>query len=86
MNHEYITPFIHLLDTDPDTKAKFKALNMNDWGGLAALAADAGFEITAEDLMSILPSRFYRNYGQRPDKGWNMPEEKAQQLKKKESK
>ena len=81
MNTEHITPFIHLLDTDAETKAKAKALMVNDWDGLVKLAAEAGITATAAELQAALPSRFYQGHGQRPDKGWHMPPQKVKQLK-----
>ncbi|HNB51914.1 MAG TPA: hypothetical protein PK530_08220 [Anaerolineales bacterium] len=84
MSHETAINFVRELLANDDIRQKAKALERNDWDGLQKIAQDANFDVAISDLKMALPSRFYQGYGEHPDKGWDMPEEKIAQLKKKE--
>lgn len=84
MSHETAINFVRELLANDDIRQKAKALKRNDWDGLQKIAQAANFEVSIPDLKMALPSRFYKGYGEHPDKGWDMPEEKIAQLKKKE--
>ncbi len=84
MPHETAINFVRELLANDDLREKAKALERNDWAGLEQIAQAANFEIAIQDLKMALPSRFYQGFGDHPDQGWDMPEEKIAQLKKKE--
>lgn len=84
MSQETAINFVRELLANDDLRQKAKALERNDWAGLEQIAKAANFEVAVHDLKLALPSRFYQGYGEHPEKGWDMPEEKTAQLKKKE--
>jgi hypothetical protein len=53
-----------------DLAKKVRELPKNEWSGLKSLGLERKFQVTAEGLKRVLPTRFYETMG------WDIPGEK----------
>ena len=68
-----INAFKKKLSMDEALRQQLADLAEGDWEGIVAVARNAGFIFSVNELMQEIPEKFYKSFGVNPHLGWEKP-------------